>query len=93
MAAIQPERAAAGFHPVPEADQPGAERRIRSADAVVAEVEPQRAAGHVDPDVNGGRLRVLGGVRQRLRHHVVGSDLDVFRQPLAQSHVERYPDR
>ena len=57
--AYHAEHAADGLHPVSEADQAGAASRIGSADAVVADVEPQHAAGRVDLDANVGRLRVL----------------------------------
>src|ERR1700722_9608977 len=50
--AYHPERAADGLHPVPETDQPGSVGRIGSADAVVADVEPQNAAGSVDLGAN-----------------------------------------
>lgn len=87
------ERAAGGLHPVPEADQAGAARRIGPADTVVADVEPQHATGRVDLDMNVGRLRMLGRVHERLRYHVVRCDLDVFRSSLLYSYIELYPDR
>ena len=90
VAAYHPECAADGLHPVPEACQAGAALRIGSADAVVADVEPQPAAGRVDLDMNFGRVRVLGSIRQRLRYHKIRCDLDMFREPLVCSNVELY---
>src|SRR5277367_4398238 len=71
----------------------GAVSRIGSADAVVADVEPQHAAGRVDPDANVGRLRVLGRIRQCLRYDVIGRDLNLFSKLRLNSYIELYMDR
>ena len=92
-AAYQPECAADGLHPVPEAYQARAAVGIGSADAVVADVEAQHATGLVDLDMNFGRVRMLGCIRQCLRYDIICRDLDMFRKPFLYSHIELYADR
>ena len=55
--------------------QPGTAAAARAAAPVVADADVQRALGAVHPDVDGGGVRVLGNVGQRLGHSVVGGDL------------------
>src|ERR671934_1686736 len=86
--AVEGDRAAEGLDPVGEADEPGAAPGGGAADAVVADRQVQAAVVGPHVDVGDRRLRVLGGVGQRLGDDVVGGDLDRLGQPRLDVHVE-----
>ena len=62
-----------------EPDQARAVAEVRAAAAVVADVYVQDAVPFGHLNVGGGGISVLGRVRQRFRHYVVGGDLDTLR--------------
>jgi len=64
-----------------EARQARAAGRVGAAAPVVADSQLEDVAGRAGDDVDGGCTGVLGRVRQRLRYHVVGGDLDTLGQP------------
>jgi hypothetical protein len=53
--------------------------RIRTSDAVVADLDLEDRRGSPDADAHDRGPGVFGGVRERLGHQVVGRDLDTLR--------------
>jgi hypothetical protein len=78
---------------VPQADEPGAARRICTADAIVADGNAQRAVERLDSNADNRRVRVLGHVGEQLGDDVVGSDLDPLGQTPLGAYVELDRDR
>ena len=76
------DRAADGLDAVEQAGDPGPALRVGAADAVVANLQPERAA--IDPaaDRGAGGAGVLDDVRQRLGDDEVGGRLERRGQPL-----------
>ena len=68
--------------PVFEAAQPGPVIGVGAADAVVADLDLDRAVAPRDADRGAVGVGVAGDVGQRLGDHEVGRRLDRFRQPL-----------
>lgn len=70
--AVQGDPAVEGFDAVLEPDETGAASDVRAAAPVIPDADVQHAITGLDIDVDDGALGVLGGVGQRLGHHVVG---------------------
>src|ERR1700728_1612101 len=73
--AVHGHTAAHGLYPVTQACQARAAARVGTADAVIPDLDPQRAPGLLDEDVHRRGARVLGGVGEGLGGDVVGGDL------------------
>ena len=78
---MQGDPAADRLDPVLEPDEAGAVSEVRATAPVVADTDPQNAVvvGHLD--LCGRGAGMLGGIGQRLGHHVVGGDLDLVWRP------------
>jgi len=69
--AVQGHGAAYGLDPVAQADQARAASGVGAADAIIADLDGQRAVGPFDEDVDRGGCRVLGGVGEGLGGDVI----------------------
>jgi hypothetical protein len=69
--AVQGHGAAYGLDPVAQADQARAAGGVGAADAIIADLDGQRAVGPFDEDVHRGGCRVLGGVCEGLGGDVI----------------------
>jgi RsiW-degrading membrane proteinase PrsW (M82 family) len=70
------DRPAERLDAIAEADEAGALAGISASNAVVTNADLDDRVGRVDLDVDGRRVGVLGGVRDRLGNEVVGGHLD-----------------
>ena len=59
-----------------------------TADAIVPNRQREGSGVRLDLDLHGRRMSMLGNVRQRLRDHVVGCDLDLVGKLNVDARVE-----
>jgi hypothetical protein len=85
---VQPEVAAERLGAVSEPDEACAVGEVGAAEPVVADAHAQGVLVCGDLNVDGGGVRVLGGIGQRLRDHVVGGDLGLFGQPSCHLNIQ-----
>src|SRR5689334_466504 len=76
------------FHPVLEPDQPRARTRDGAADPVVADGQVKLTLTGDGGYDDATRLRMFGRIGQRLGDHVIGGDLNGFRQSAIDVQVE-----
>jgi hypothetical protein len=86
--ALDSEGAAQCLDAVFQPDEPRTPDRVSPADPVVTDAEPEGTLHRLHLDIYDRSVRVLGRIGERLRDHVVGRDLDPFRQPRLSPHVE-----
>jgi hypothetical protein len=89
--AVQGHGAAYGLDPVAQADQARAAGGVGAADAIVADLDGQRAVGPFDEDVHRGCRRVLGGVGEGLGGDVICGRFAGAGEPAVGLHL--HPDR
>jgi hypothetical protein len=88
--AVQGHGAAYGLDPVAHADQARAAGGVRAADAIVADLDGQRAIDPFDEDVHCGCRCVLGGVGEGLGGDVIRGRFARAGEPAVGPHL--YPD-
>src|SRR5580700_11103378 len=86
--ALDSEGAAQCLDAVFQPDEPRTPDRVSPADPVVTDAEPEGTLHRLHLDIYDRSVRVLDRIGERLRDHVVGRDLDPFRQPRLSPHVE-----
>jgi|GEM_PF-4172618 len=89
--AVQGHGAAYGLDPVAQADQARAAGDVGATDAIIADLDSQRAIGPFDEDVHRGCRRVLGGVGEGLGGDVVRGRFAGAGEPALGTHL--HPDR
>jgi hypothetical protein len=87
------DRPAQRLETVRQANEPRTARRIRAANAVVPNRQHQLAVSLGERDHDSRRLRVLRGVRKRLRGDVVRRDLGRLAQTLVERDIQLDRDR
>src|SRR6185369_100185 len=86
--ALDAQTAVQSLHAVGQPAQAGAASRVGAADPVVDDLDACDAVPATDAHLDGGRLRVLRDVGQRLGDDVVRGRLDGGRQPVVEVVVD-----
>jgi hypothetical protein len=89
--AVQGHGAAYGLDPVAKADQARAAGDVGAANAIIADLDGQRASGPFDEDVDRGCCRVLDDVGESLGGHVIRGRFAGAGEPAGGPHLD--PDR